>query len=167
MNYTFDDYSSAMKKLREELYNVRQDIAKEEFAYDSGKNDEDYLKKTREAYVNYKKSLNPYGTERENIHSSGLASSGKERVIYGNDFSEYQSYLARAHKEREDITTGLIKNLVSSQRKNDEEMLKYSMEEAKNRLENYWKEYSWAYKKERDELEDARYEKELKAKYGL
>lgn len=156
-----------MKALREELHGMQDSLAKEEFDYEMKNAGEDYLKKTRDAYVSYRRSMNPYSAEWENITSSGLGSSGKEAKALGNNFSEYQSYLSRAFKEREDITKELVSNLLSAQEKNETEKIQGYMDDAKAKLDNYWKEYSWAYRKKRDELEDERYEKELKEKYGL
>ncbi len=165
--YSFEDYSSAMKALRDELHAAQDELIREEFSYKKDNAEDDYLKKTRDAYVSYRLSTNPYSKEREGMTSKGLGSSGKDRISLQNDFSEYQSYLSRAFTEREDILKELVGNLVKAQSENDYQRLSGYMDDAKAKMDNYWKEYSWAYQKERDELEDKRYEKELKAKYGI
>lgn len=166
-NYKFEDYESAMKELRDEIYSIQDELAKEEFSYGMDKAGKDYLNEARNAYVNYKNALNPYGTKKESLTLSGLGSSGKEINAFTDSFSEYQSHLSRALKEREDITANLVKELLTSQQENDEQRKKGALEDAKARLDNYWKEYQWAYRLQRDKLEDERYEKELKAKYGV
>ncbi|MBR6801745.1 MAG: hypothetical protein IKM61_08345 [Eubacteriaceae bacterium] len=165
MKYSFEDYEKAMNDLRDEIYSVRDEKLRSDYSYGLEKAQEEYLTSARDAYKEYKHSTNPYGNNFEKISSAGLGSSGKERSILGKDFSEYQMKLSDAIKEKKDITTSLIRDLLSSQAENDEEKLSSAMDLARERMENYWKEYSWNYRLERDKLEDERYEKELKAKY--
>lgn len=166
-SYSFDDYQSAVSSLRDELHRLQDDLAKEEFDYGTKEAGDDYLEKTRKYYVDYKKATNPYSLRRENLTGAGLGSSGKEMKAAESDFGEYQSYLSRAYKERDDITKDLVKNLLDAQAKNETQRLEGIMEDAKTRLENYRREYYMAYRRERDKAEDERYERELMAKYGL
>ena len=167
MNYSFDDYESAMNSLREEIYALRDEALMKEFTEGMKDADEEYLGNARNAYVTYRQKTNPYGKDFEKITSAGLGSSGKEREVFGNNFTEYQSRMGSMRKDREDITKNLIEELLSGQSENDEKRINDAVDMAEKKMEEYWKEYSWQYKLMRDELEDKRYEEELKKKYSI
>ena len=160
--YNFDEYMSTMNSLRDEILSARDSLAKLEYEQGVKNADSKYLSDTRNAYVDYVKRNNPYGYDREKLASLGLGSSGAERKALSDSFSEYQSYLGRALSEKADIHKNLVNELVHSQLENDEKRKQYALEDAKAKMENYWREYEWDYIRNRDKIEDERYEKELR-----
>ena len=160
--YSFDEYKSTMNKLREDIISARDALAEEKFAQGAEENEKDYLSSARNAYVDYVKKNNPYGYDEEKLAAVGLSSSGAKRKALSGNFSEYQSYLSQAQTQRADIYKNLVSELVSSKLENDEKRKEYALESAREEMENYWREYEWDYIRNRDKIEDERYEKELK-----
>ena len=164
MGYLYGQTADLIVRYFNKILNVDYSTITTSNFLDSITYDVAYLleEKDVKTYVDYVKRNNPYGYDREKLASLGLGSSGAERKALSDSFSEYQSYLGRALSEKADIHKNLVNELVHSQLENDEKRKQYALEDAKAKMENYWREYEWDYIRNRDKIEDERYEKELR-----
>ncbi len=157
------DYTGALASLSDQ----DRELIKSEAAQRK-KEDEALFEKARQAakdaqraaQIDYTTYTNPYGRQAETVAAAGLGASSLSETNRAKAYNAYQNRLSAADKTRAGEVAALNNNITSLAIQTDRSLLESKVAQAKQQLEEYWKNLEWDYQKERDAVSDARYDRE-------
>lgn len=114
----------------------------------------------RSAQIDYTTYINPYGKQAETLAQAGLGASSLSETNRAKAYNAYQNRLSEAGETRTNEISAINDDITNLSLETDKNLLESKVALVKQQLEDYWKNLEWEYEKERDALEDARYDQE-------
>ncbi len=120
-----------------------------------------FIKESQAAYVDYAKSINPYSTQNSNTVRNGLGNSGySESSLIGAN-NTYQNRYTNTKTNYDNIFANINNNIAKAKETGNIELAKIAKEEQERLLENLYKiNDEYTAEKQREE-EKRRYEQEM------
>ena len=120
-----------------------------------------FIKDSQAAYVDYAKSINPYSVQNSNINRMGLGNSGySESSLIGAN-NTYQNRYTNTKNNYDNIFANINNNIAKAKETGNIELAKIAKQEQDRLLENLYKlNDEYTAEKEREE-EKRRYEEEM------
>lgn len=120
-----------------------------------------FIKESQAAYVDYAKSINPYSTQNSNTVRNGLGNSGySESSLIGAN-NTYQNRYTNTKTNYDNIFANIDNNIAKAKETGNIELAKIAKEEQERLLENLYKiNDEYTAEKQREE-EKRRYEQEM------
>ena len=120
-----------------------------------------FIKESQAAYVDYAKSINPYSTQNSNTVRNGLGNSGySESSLIGAN-NTYQNRYTNTKTNYDNIFANINNNIAKAKETGNIELAKIAKEEQERLLENLYKiNDEYTAEKQREE-EKRRYEEEM------
>lgn len=120
-----------------------------------------FIKESQAAYVDYAKSINPYSTQNSNTIRNGLGNSGySESSLIGAN-NTYQNRYTNTKNNYDNIFANINNNIAKAKETGNIELAKIAKEEQERLLENLYKiNDEYTAEKQREE-EKRRYEQEM------
>lgn len=120
-----------------------------------------FIKESQAAYVDYAKSINPYSVQNSNTNRMGLGNSGYSESSLINANNTYQNRYTNTKTNYDNIFANINNNIAKAKETGNIELAKIAKEEQERLLENLYKiNDEYTAEKQREE-EKRRYEQEM------
>ena len=120
-----------------------------------------FIKESQAAYVDYAKSINPYSVQNSNTNKMGLGNSGYSESSLINANNTYQNRYTNTKTNYDNIFANLNNNIAKAKETGNIELAKIAKQEQDRLLENLYKiNDEYTAEKQREE-EKRRYEEEI------
>ena len=120
-----------------------------------------FIKESQAAYVDYAKSINPYSTQSSSVVRNGLGNSGYSESSLINANNTYQNRYTNTKTNYDNIFANINNNIAKAKETGNIELAKIAKEEQERLLENLYKfNDEYTAEKQREE-EKRRYEEEM------
>ena len=123
-----------------------------------------FIKESQAAYVDYAKSINPYSVQNSNTNKMGLGNSGYSESSLINANNTYQNRYTNTKTNYDNIFANINNNIAKAKETGNIELAKIAKQEQDRLLENLYKiNDEYTAEKQREE-EKRRYEEEIALK---
>nr|DAY68394.1 MAG TPA: hypothetical protein [Caudoviricetes sp.] len=120
-----------------------------------------FIKESQAAYVDYAKSINPYSVQNSNTNKMGLGNSGYSESSLINANNTYQNRYTNTKTNYDNIFANINNNIAKAKETGNIELAKIAKQEQDRLLENLYKiNDEYTAEKQREE-EKRRYEEEI------
>lgn len=120
-----------------------------------------FIKESQAAYVDYAKSINPYSVQNSNTNKMGLGNSGYSESSLINANNTYQNRYTNTKTNYDNIFANINNNIAKAKETGNIELAKIAKQEQDRLLENLYKiNEEYTAEKQREE-EKRRYEEEI------
>ena len=99
---------------------------------------QDFTKETRGAYQDYKKVINPYGVQAEQMASNGLGNAGYSETSKMNAYNTYQNRYATAKSSADRIQQDFNNQITQARLSGNKELAEIALNELQTKMTNLW-----------------------------
>lgn len=155
-SYITESANQDRNMINSQLNQTIQDYEKER--QDQNNN---FIKESQAAYVDYAKSINPYSVQNSNTNRMGLGNSGYSESSLINANNTYQNRYTNTKTNYDNIFANINNNIAKAKETGNIELAKIAKQEQDRLLENLYKiNDEYTAEKQREE-EKRRYEQEM------
>lgn len=153
--------------LQKEIVNTGTQQVIDELERNKKKAEEEAAKTNKALYTDYKKQINPYGVNAENLAEQGLGKSGLAETTKANYYNTYQNARAEATSNANTIKADFDAQIAQARQNGDLQTAQAAFDIYKQKIQDMYTAYNlkfqedqFNYTKEQDALTQSNWEKE-------
>lgn len=180
----YDDINSlnsAQNELLDKAYESQKSIVGmqtgqrvDEINRNKDKLNEEVLKQNRGLYTDYAKQVNPYGATAEELASNGLGNSGMAESTKTNLYNSYQANRTSTLNTAKSLLADYDAQITQARQNGDIQLAQSALEMYNRKIDNLFNMYQlrqnekqFDYQKERDKVDDNRWQTEFDYNKGI
>lgn len=145
---------------QQNIINTSTQQAIDELNRNKQKAEQEANKLNRGLYTDYKKQINPYGVNSENLASQGLNKSGLAESTRANYYNTYQNARAEAANNANTIKADFDAQIAQARQNGDIQSAQAALEMYKQRVNDLYNTYNLRYQRQQDDRTQSNWEKE-------